>query len=90
MTTQADLKPVRVSIMNAVHDLAVLVAGHSRCYRICYPTACGRMGQSGEGRGLGRLKTLRLRTHRVVTDCRCRSPRYSCLGSIGAGCFRHC
>jgi NitT/TauT family transport system substrate-binding protein len=26
MTTQADLKPVRVSMMNAVHDLAVLVA----------------------------------------------------------------
>jgi ABC-type nitrate/sulfonate/bicarbonate transport system substrate-binding protein len=26
MTTQADLKPVRASMMNAVHDLALLVA----------------------------------------------------------------
>src|ERR671923_1424734 len=33
MTTQADLKPVRVSMMNAVHDLAVLVARDEGLFR---------------------------------------------------------
>ena len=33
MTTQADLKPVRVSVMNAVHDLAVLVARDEGLFR---------------------------------------------------------
>jgi NitT/TauT family transport system substrate-binding protein len=33
MTTQADLKPVRVSTMNAVHDLALLVAKDEDLFR---------------------------------------------------------
>jgi NitT/TauT family transport system substrate-binding protein len=33
MTTHADLKPVRVSMMNAVHDLAVLVARDEGLFR---------------------------------------------------------
>jgi NitT/TauT family transport system substrate-binding protein len=33
MTTQADLKPVRVSVMNAVHDLALLVAKDEGLFR---------------------------------------------------------
>jgi len=33
MTTQTDLKPVRVSMMNAVHDLAVLVARDAGLFR---------------------------------------------------------
>ena len=33
MTTQADLKPVRVSMMNAVHDLALLVANEEGLFR---------------------------------------------------------
>jgi NitT/TauT family transport system substrate-binding protein len=33
MTTQADLKPVRVSMMNAVHDLALLVARDEGLFR---------------------------------------------------------
>jgi len=33
MTTQTDLKPVRVSMMNAVHDLAVLVARDEGLFR---------------------------------------------------------
>src|ERR671937_2800422 len=33
MTIQADLKPVRVSMMNAVHDLAVLVARDEGLFR---------------------------------------------------------
>jgi hypothetical protein len=33
MTIQADLKPVRVSMMNAVHDLALLVARDEGLFR---------------------------------------------------------
>ena len=33
MTTQADLKRVRVSVMNAVHDLAVFVARDEGLFR---------------------------------------------------------
>ena len=33
MSLQADLKPVRVSVMNAVHDLAVLVARDEGLFR---------------------------------------------------------
>ena len=33
MTTQADLKHVRVSVMNAVHDLAVFVARDEGLFR---------------------------------------------------------
>ena len=33
MTTQADLKKVRVSMMNAVHDLALLVARDEGLFR---------------------------------------------------------